>query len=225
MKGIPSLAEEIMIARDLKLLEYAFSDGNFDPETPLLHFSLVSTKESVELIRKAKASGWPVSCDVAVHQLAFEDTDLMDFDTNLKVSPPFRSTEDRQALLAGLADGTIDCIVSDHNPQEEEVKNMEFDMADFGVSSIETVFSVAIEHSDLPLDKLVDVLTTVPRHILRQPQQSIAVGQKAALTLFDPEEKWTFNKTYSKSLNNPFIGRELRGKVKGIINNNTYRLF
>lgn len=225
MKGIPSLAEEIMIARDLKLLEYALSDMEFDPKSPLLHFSLISTREGVELIRKAKAGGWPVSCDVAVHQLAFEDTDLMDFDTNLKVSPPFRSAEDRQALLGGLADGTIDVIVSDHNPQDEECKNLEFDMAESGVSAIETVFPVALQYSNLSVEKIVELLTVVPRRILRQPIPQIVTGVPAKLTLFNPEEKWTFEKSASKALNNPFLGKELKGKVKGIINHQHYRIF
>lgn len=225
MKGIPSLAEEIMIARDLKLLEYALSGLPFDASLPLLHFSLISTKESVALIRKAKAKGWPVSCDVAAHQLAFDDTDLMDFDTNLKVSPPFRSAEDRQALLEGLADGTIDTIVSDHNPQEEECKNLEFDMAEFGASAVETVFPVALQYSKLTVEKIVELLTEVPRRILRQPIPIIAIGEPAILTVFNPDEIWNFDKSESKALNNPFLGKELTGKIKGIINHQQYRMF
>ena len=119
MKGMPSLAEEMMLIRDLKLLEYALEKNTYDTSSPVLHIALLSTSKGVELIREAKAKGLPVSCDIAAHQLAFEDKDLLSFDTNLKVNPPFRSPEDNAALRQGLADGNIDAIVSDHNPHDE----------------------------------------------------------------------------------------------------------
>ncbi|KAA0991172.1 dihydroorotase [Dyadobacter aurulentus] len=219
MKGIPSLAEEMMLTRDIKLLEYALEKNMYETSDPVLHISLLSTKVGVEIVRDAKKRGLPLSCDVAAHQLVFEDADLINFDTNLKVNPPFRSAADRDALRQGLTDGTIDAIVSDHSPQDEESKNLEFDHADFGITGLETLFSLAIMHSGLPLESIIDKITSTPRAILRLPEISIAQGAIANLTFFDPEADWTFDKSYSKSKNTPFLGQQLKGKVRGVINN------
>jgi dihydroorotase len=219
LKGMPSLAEEMMLNRDIKLLEYALEKSMYQWPVPALHISLLSTSEGVALVRAAKKKGLPVSCDIAAHQLAFEDKDLIDFDTNLKVNPPFRSSEDLAALREGLADGTIDAIVSDHNPHDEESKNLEFDHADFGMTGLETAFSLAIMHSGLGLDEVIEKFTVSPRHILRLPQTVIEEGAPANLTFFKPDVEWTFDKSYSKSKNTPFLGQRLRGKVKGVVNN------
>lgn len=219
MKGMPSLAEEMMLIRDLKLLEYALEQNTYNTEAPVLHISLVSTTQAVELIREAKAKGLPVSCDVAAHQLAFEDKDLLGFDTNLKVNPPFRSSAELQAIRDGLADGTIDAIVSDHNPQDEESKNLEFDHADFGITGLETAFSLAIMHSNLAVEDIVDKLTAAPRRILRLPEVALEAGAEANLTFFEPDAEWAFDKSYSKSKNTPFLGQTLKGRVRGVINN------
>jgi dihydroorotase len=176
LKGIPSLAEEMMLTRDLKLLEYALEKSMYKSDAPALHVSLISTSQAVDLIREAKAKGLPVSCDIAAHQLAFLDEDLIDFDTNLKVNPPFRSEADLSALKAGLADGTIDAIVSDHNPHDEESKNLEFDHADFGITGLETAFSTALEYSGLSVEDIVEKLTNAPRHILRLAEVGIEEG-------------------------------------------------
>ena len=226
MKGMPSLAEEMMLNRDLKLLEYALDKSTLELSgRPMLHISLVSTKEAVDLIRKAKEKGLPVSCDVAAHQLAFEDKDLIDFDTNLKVNPPFRGPSDHAAIREGLLDGTIDTIVSDHNPHDEESKNLEFDHADFGITGLETVFSLAKMYSGLNVEDIVEKLTSKPRHILRLEEINIAEGSIANLTFFEPETDWTFIKTYSKSKNTPFLGQTLKGAVRGVFNNNRLEWF
>ncbi|MFN3488401.1 MAG: dihydroorotase [Emticicia sp.] len=220
MKGIPSTAEELMLMRDLKLLEYYLGE-NFAPKNnSCLHFSTISTKNGVELIRQAKAKGLPVSCDIAAHQLAFTDADLRDFDTNLKVNPPFRSQEDIEALQQGLEDGTIDVLVSDHNPQDEESKNLEFDMADFGVIGLETTFSVANTYSNLSIDKIIEKLTATPRRLLRLQDVSIKEGNTANLSIFDPSQEWLYESKniQSKSKNSPFIDKKLTGKVKAVIN-------
>lgn len=220
MKGIPSTAEELMLMRDLKLLEY-YLGKNFSPkENSCLHFSTISTKVGVELIRQAKAKGLPVSCDIAAHQLAFTDADLKDFETNFKVNPPFRSQEDIEALQQGLADGTIDVIVSDHNPQDEESKNLEFDMADFGVIGLETAFSVANTYSNLSIDKIIENLTVSPRKLLRIENVSIKEGNYANLSIFDPNQEWVYESKniQSKSKNSPFIDKKLTGKAKAVIN-------
>ena len=236
LKGIPALAEELMIERDLRLLDYVIGGGreeggkgegeahplispSFLPSfLPLLHFSTLSTARSVELIRQAKVQGMPVSCDVAAHQLVFDDTALADFDTHLKVNPPFRSPDDVAALWTGLTDGTIDAIVSDHTPQDAESKNLEFDQAEFGVIGLETVFAAILTHNrNVPLAQLIEKLTIRPRHILRLPPTSIAEGQAASLTLFDPAGTWTYDRTFSKSKNSPFLGHTLTGRVIGTV--------
>lgn len=213
MKGIPALAEEVMVTRDLQLLEY--TGGR-------LHFSLISTAAAVKAIRAAKAKGLQVSCDVASYQVAYTDHTLAAFDTNYKVSPPFRSEADKAAILQGLADGTIDAIVSGHQPQDTESKKLEFDLAEFGIINLETAFAVAntTMRDVLPLEQLLDKLTSIPRQILRMPACGIAEGVPACLTLFQPDLKWTPTpeSTRSKSRNSPFLGRELTGKVIGLVN-------
>ena len=225
MKGIPSLAEEMMLNRDLKLLEYALEKSIYSSENPALHVSLISTRQAVDLIREAKLKGLPVTCDVAAHQLAFTDDNLIDFDTNLKVNPPFRSGEDAIAIRQGLADGTIDAIVSDHNPHDEESKNLEFDHADFGITGLETVFSLSVMHTNLGVEDVIEKLTSRPRYILRLKEVSISEGSDANLTFFDADSEWVFNKSYSKSKNTPFLGQTLKGKVRGVLNNNKFEWF
>ena len=214
LKGLPAMAETMMIERDLRLLAYTLEGLANLGNVPMLHFACLSVAESVELVRRAKARGLPVSCDVAAHQLVFTDTDLAGFDTYLKVNPPFRSRADVDALWDGLADGTIDMVVSDHHPHDEEGKNVEFDVAEFGISSLETVFSCLMSQSDrLPLGTLIERLTTGPRRVLRLPPVGIAEGQPATLTLFDPAAQWTFGKSVSPAKNSPFLGKILTGKA------------
>ena len=227
LKGMPALAEELMIERDLRLLDYVIGgEGKKEKgegvssayPSPLLHFSTLSSARSVELIRRAKAQGMPVSCDVAAHQLVFDDSALAGFDTNLKVNPPFRSSDDVVALWQGLADGTIDAIVSDHLPQDAESKNVEFDQAEFGIIGLETVFAaIMTANQGLSVAQLIDKLTTRPRQILRLPALTIAGGQPACLTLFDPTATWLYDRTLSKSKNSPWLGQTLTGRVLGTV--------
>jgi dihydroorotase len=219
MKGIPALAEQMGIMRDLELMSYAGGK---------IHFSGISTEKSVQLIREAKAKGMAVTADIAAHQLAFTDEDLKDFDTNLKVKPPFRAAKDIEALLAGLKDGTVDAITSDHQPQDEESKRLEFDMAEFGIIGLETAFAVANTFKkDLDLVQLIEKFTINPRKILKIQQPKIAVGEIANLTLFAPQQTWTYHlqDVQSQSKNSPFIGRELKGKVLGVFNKQRQQLF
>ncbi|QCR23214.1 dihydroorotase [Pontibacter sp. SGAir0037] len=212
MKGIPAMAEEIMVTRDLQLL--AYTGGK-------LHFSLISTAASVEAIRKAKAEGLQVTCDVASYQAAFTDETIAPFDTNYKVAPPFRSEKDAAALVQGLEDGTIDALVSAHIPHDTESKKLEFDLADFGITNLETAFSVAYTSlSDtLSLEKIIYKLTDGPRQVLSLPKPAIAEGEEANLTIFSPVLGWTPDQdtVKSKSFNSPFFGVNLKGKVLGII--------
>jgi dihydroorotase len=212
LKGMPKMAESIMVMRDLRLLEY--TGGK-------LHLSCISTAESVALIRKARQQGVQVSCDVVAHQLAFEDTALDGFDTFFKVNPPFRNPEDIAALWEGLADQTIDCVVSDHSPWDEEHKKLEFDQAEFGAIGLQTVFSLLNTYNrQLPADRLVRLLSHHPRRILGLPQPVIEVGQEANLSFFEMDNLWAFSSPVirSKSVNSPLLGKELKGKVLGIVN-------
>lgn len=238
LKGMPALAEEIMVERDLRLLAYVLDGGGrmatgegpivenpaLHPSpfalhnSPLLHFSCLSSAQSVNLIREAKERGLPVSCDVAAHQLVFDDSAMAGFDTNLKVNPPFRSRADVVALWAGLSNGTIDAIVSDHSPQDDESKQIEFDQAEFGITGLETVFGAIMTHNaGLTLSQLISVLAINPRRILRLPAVTVAEGQLAIFTLFDPTAEWTFERSKSKSKNSPFLGQQLTGQVLGTI--------
>ncbi|MDQ3291131.1 MAG: dihydroorotase [Bacteroidota bacterium] len=213
LKGMPSLAEEIVVARDIKLLRY--TGGR-------LHFTLISSAEAVALIREAKQEGLAVTCDMAAFQTAFTDEELQPFDTNFKVNPPFRSQQDRDALLQGLADGTIDALVSAHRPQDTESKNLEFDLAEFGITGLETAFAVANTFLSpvIGLEKVIEKMAYTPRSVLRKELPDIRVGEVANLTLFNPNQTWvpSESNTASKSKNNPFWGRPLQGQVYGIVN-------
>ncbi len=212
MKGIPPLAEELMIARDLYLAEYTGSK---------IHFSTISTTRSVELIREAKRKGLEVTCDVAVHHLVLTDEALLGFDSLYKVKPPLRTRDDADALLNGLKDGTIDAIVSQHTPHEVEFKDVEFEVAEFGIIGLQTALSLALK-TGLDISLLVEKLAINPRSILNIDIPVIAEGQAANLVLFDTEAEWEYtkNNNRSKSYNSPFIGRHLKGKVLLTINNN-----
>lgn len=212
MKGMPSLAEEMAIARDLRLLRYA--GGR-------IHFSCISTVEGLELIRQAKREGLAVSCDVAIQQLLFTDEALSDFDSNFKVNPPLRGESDRKALLAGLKDGTIDAIVSDHQPQDTESKKLEFDLADFGMINLQTLFAGLCSLEEFDVLLLVEKLSTGPRSILGLPAIELKEGAEANLTLFSTDFSWNFNDTtnLSKGINSPFLNRTLKGKALGVVVN------
>src|SRR6185436_9522561 len=181
MKGMPAIAEETMISRDLKLCEYADAS---------IHFSTISTKGAVDLIRTAKAQGMKVTCDVATPYLLLDDTSLEEFDTNYKLLPPLRTAEDKDALIEGLKDGTIDAISSDHSPEDIENKKKEFDLASFGAEGSETAFAVAYTalKDAMPLEKIIEKFTTGPRKIFKLKSPIIKEGEKANLTLFNPNE-------------------------------------
>lgn len=211
MKGEPSLSEELIIARDLGILKY--SGGK-------LHFSKISAAKSVDLIRKAKREKLNVTCDVSIHHLLFNDSNLSNFDSTYKVLPPYRSESDRKALIKGILDGTIDAICSDHRPQDLESKKLEFDLADPGSISLQTFLPALLKVKEVPFEVLVDRLTNGPRKVLGLSAVVIEKGAEAKLTIVDKKEKWELNKhtNLSKSINSPFWGEELLGKVVGIVN-------
>ena len=208
LKGIPNLAEELQIARNLFLLEY--TGGK-------LHIPTISTAKSMQLIKEAKAKGLNVTCSAAVHHLVLTDSTLEGFDTRYKVSPPLRTETDRKALLKGIKDGTIDMITSDHNPIDIEHKKMEFDTAKNGTIGLESAFGALM--TVLPIETIIEKLTA-GKSIFSIESQSIEEGSKANLTLFNPEPKSIFTKSniLSKSKNSAFLGMEIKGKVYGIVN-------
>lgn len=212
MKGIPALAEELMIARDLYLAEYTGSK---------IHFTTVSTRQSVNLIRQAKQKGLKVTCDVAAHHLVLTHDALLGFDSQYKVKPPLRTQDDVDALIEGLNDGTIDAIVSQHTPHEVEFKAVEFEVAEFGMIALQTAFSLALK-AGLSVSTIVDKLAIAPRNILDVEVPAIAEGKKANLVVFDADGQWEFTKqnNFSKSYNSPFIGEQLSGKILLTCNNN-----
>ncbi|MEN5232402.1 dihydroorotase [Sphingobacterium faecium] len=211
MKGIPNLAESLMVSRDLYLAEYA--------ESPI-HFTSISTAEAVDLIKKAKAKGIQVTCDVAAHQLVFTDDEIVDFDSNYKVSPPLRTKADAKALIKGLKDGVIDAVVSQHTPHEIEFKNVEFHIAKNGIIGLQTVLPLLIK-AGLNEQQIVEKLAVNSRQIVGLNVPQIKEGEVANLVLFNMDENWIFDQqsNKSKSRNSPLFGKELKGKVKLVINN------
>jgi dihydroorotase len=209
LKGIPALAEELQVARNLFLLEY--TGGK-------MHIPTVSTGKSVQLIREAKAKGLNVTCSVAVHHLVLTDEVLTGFDTRYKVAPPLRPEAERQALIEGVLDGTIDVITSDHNPIDIENKKLEFDLAKDGTIGLESAFGALL--SVLPLETVIEKLTA-GKAIFGTENHAIAESNPANFTLFNPDTEYTFTKAdiLSKSKNSAFLGQKLKGKVYGIYNN------
>lgn len=215
LPGIPALAEEVAVNRDLYLLDYTASR---------LHFLDISLKKSVELIRAAKKKGLRVTASVNAYNLMLDENAVGNYDTDMKVNPPLRSKEDITALIRGIADGTIDSISSAHHPQDEECKKLEFDKADFGMIGLETCYAVANTclKKHISTEQLVEIFSMNPRAILGIPAPAIEEGADADLTLFDPDKKWTFTEKdiRSRSRNTPFAGTEFIGKVLGVINKN-----
>lgn len=211
LKGIPVLAETLQIARDLFILEY--TGGK-------LHIPTISTAASVNLIREAKAKGLQVTCSVAIHNLVFTDKTLEAFDTNFKVVPPLRTQTEIDALLVGIKDGTIDTITTDHAPINVEHKLMEFDLASNGTIGLESAFG-ALQNL-FTTEETVSFLTK-GKATFGITNHAIEEKNIADLTLFNPEEVYTFSKEniHSTSCNSAFLGTQLKGKVYGVVNNNT----
>jgi dihydroorotase len=208
LKGIPALAEELQVARNLFILEY--TGGK-------MHIPTISTAKSVQLIKDAKAKGLDVTCSVSVHHLVLTDETLNGFDTRFKVTPPLRNDADRKALIKAVKDGTIDMITSDHNPIDIEHKKMEFDLAKNGTVGLESAFGALL--TVLPLEVVIDKLTAGKSRFGIE-SSGVAEGSKTGITLFNPETSWTFTKDniLSKSKNSAFLGAKMKGKVYGIYN-------
>jgi dihydroorotase len=211
LKSIPSISEYIRIERDLSLVEY--TNGS-------LHFTGISTAEGVELIRKAKKKGLNVSCDTHVLNLIFDENEMLAFDSNFKILPPLRTVADRIALIEGIKDGTIDAVCSNHNPQNIENKDLEFDLADFGAIGTQSLFSTLNSVENLDLETKVKCISSNPRAIFGVNTSGIEEGQRANITMFNPNTEITYTKEslHSKSKNTPIIDKPLKGTVIGTIN-------
>ena len=214
LKGIPRISESIAVERDLSILEYVGGK---------IHFSGISTKESVSIIRDAKTKKLNVTCDVPIHNLILDDSNVVSFDPNYKVDPPLRTKDDIDALIDGINDGTIDIIASHHEPQDIDTKKCEFEKANFGVISLQTFFSNIVQLSrKIPLENLIKTFSTNPKKILGVETYSVVEGSKASFTVFDPDGSWDYNENsnLSKSINSPWLNWSLKGKVKAVIKDN-----
>ncbi len=211
LTGIPSVGEEITVQRDIQLVAYTNSR---------LHFHALSAAASIPLIHRAKGEKLRITADVPAMHLLLEDKDVGDFNSHLKVLPPFRTQKDRKALIKGLKEDTIDHISSIHQPMEVETKECEFTFASFGSIGLETAFAAANtalrEH--MPLEQIVNKFCAGPRTILGLTTPKISKGEKAELTLFDPDIEWTYTGTkHSLSNNDALAGRNFNGKVIGTV--------
>jgi dihydroorotase len=210
LKGIPSAAEEIMVARDILLAGH--TGGH-------VHLCHMSTRGSVELIRRAKDAGLPVTAEACPHHFSLTDAACEGYNTNAKMNPPLRQAEDVAAIQAGLKDGTIDVIATDHAPHHYDAKEREFDDAPFGIVGLETALGlglrVLVEGGYLSLPDLVFRMSTMPARLFHLPGGTLAAGQPADVVVFDPAARWTVDPTRfrSRSRNTPYAGWELSGRV------------
>ncbi|MBS1588404.1 MAG: dihydroorotase [Bacteroidetes bacterium] len=219
MAGIPKLAESIQLYRDIELLRYTQSR---------IHFTGISTEESVEMIRQAKKDGMNITCSVTPYHLAFTDESLVDYDSVFKVSPVLRSEKDRQALISGLKDGTIDCIASHHRPQDWDAKTKEFEYSGDGMNLQEITFQVVYDtlEKQVPLARIIEALSIRPREIFGLLNSPIAVGTNC-YTLISTQTNSVVSDNTIRSLsrNNPYIGKSIRGSILGLANNGMLHLY
>jgi dihydroorotase len=211
LRGWPNAAEDLIVSRNAILSEYSGAH---------VHMQHISSRFSVEILRHAKSRGVRVTAEATPHHLALTDDLLSTYDTHLKMNPPLRTEADRQALIAGLRDGTIDCIATDHAPHTDYEKDKEFDFAPNGILGLETALPVSLEvlfrKNRFSLARVVDLLTRRPADILKLPAGRLTPGSAADVCLFDPDEKWRYDARagQSKSSNSPWHGQTLRGRVR-----------
>lgn len=218
LKGYPSVAEEIILFRDIALAEYC---GN-----RRYHAQHLSTKGAVNLVREAKSKGLRITCEVTPHHFTLTDKEIVKYDSNYKMNPPLRTQKDVEAIIEGLADGTIDVIATDHAPHSKLEKDVEFDKAPNGIIGLETSFAVCYTHlvlnKKLTLEQLIEKMSINPRKILKLQPIEIKQDMPANITIVDCNEEWIVDSTkfMSKSTNSPFVNQKFTGKVKYTINNN-----
>lgn len=214
LKGWPHAAEDIIVARNIILSHYSGAH---------IHMQHISSAYSVELIRRAKKDGVRVTAEATPHHIALTDDALTSYDTHFKMNPPLRTEADRQAIIAGLKDGTLDCIGTDHAPHSPDEKDREFDYAPNGIIGLETALAVTLDilvgEARFKLPYVIDLMTRRAANVLKLPAGTLAEGANADVCLFDPTEAWTYDATkgQSKSRNSPWHGKKLTGRVKATI--------
>jgi dihydroorotase len=214
LRGWPHAAEDIIVARNIILSSYTGAH---------IHMQHISSAMSVELMRRAKQDGINVTAEATPHHIALTEEALATYDTNFKMNPPLRTEHDRKAIIAGLKDGALDCIGTDHAPHAPDEKDREFDYAPNGITGLETALPVCLDvlvrENKFKLSRVIDLLTRRAAGILKLPAGTLAPGENADVCLFDPEEKWIYDakKGFSKSLNSPWSGRKMTGRVKTTI--------
>jgi len=210
LKGIPAAAEETMVSRDLILAEMTGSK---------YHVAHLSTRRSLERVREAKSRGLRVTAEVTPHHFTLTDSAVADYDTNAKMNPPLRSSDDLAAIVEGISDGTIDAIASDHAPHHVNVKMLEFDRAAFGITGLETAVGLALTKLPLSITRLIELFSINPQKIMKVVPWGLFEGSDADLTILDLNRTWTFdvNQSRSRSRNSPFYGWPMKGKAVGTI--------
>lgn len=211
LRGWPHAAEDIIVARNIILSHYSGAH---------IHMQHISSALSVELLRRAKKDGINVTAEATPHHLALTEEALGTYDTHFKMNPPLRTEADRRAIIAGLKDGALDCIGTDHAPHTPDEKDREFDYAPNGITGLETALPVCLDilvrKNKFKLPHVIDLMTRRAANILKLPAGTLAPGATADVTIFDPEETWLYEakKGFSKSLNSPWSGQKLTGQVK-----------
>jgi dihydroorotase len=213
MGGMPAASEETLVARDVILARLTNAH---------LHIAHLSTAGAIDAVRNARAAGVQVTCEVTPHHIALTDEAVQSFSTSLKMNPPLRAPEHVKALLEGIADGTVDAIATDHAPHHFDEKNVEFDLAPFGIIGLETAFGVCYEYlvrtKVIDLMRLVDLLSCGPARIFNLPGGTLRAGSLGDVTLLDPNDRYQVTNTFaSKAANSPFIGATLHGRVVATI--------
>jgi len=210
LKGIPAAAEETMVSRDLILAEMTGSK---------YHVAHLSTRRSLERVREAKSRGLRVTAEVTPHHFTLTDSAVADYDTNAKMNPPLRSSDDLAAIVEGISDGTIDAIASDHAPHHVNLKMLEFDRAAFGITGLETAVGLALTKLPLSITRLIELFSINPQKIMKVVPWGLFEGSDADLTILDLNRTWTFdvNQSRSRSRNSPFYGWPMKGKAVGTI--------
>jgi dihydroorotase len=214
LRGWPNAAEDLIVARNVILSEYTGAH---------IHMQHISSRTSVDILRRAKQRGVRVSAEATPHHIALTDDLLSTYDTNFKMNPPLRTEEDRRALIEGLRDGTLDIVATDHAPHTDYEKDKEFDFAPNGILGLETALPVTLEilvrQNKLKLPYVIDLMTRRPANLMKLPGGTLAAGATADVCIFDPNEKWTYDakKGFSKSSNSPWHGQTLTGRVRTTI--------
>jgi len=214
LKGWPHAAEDIIVARNIILSAYSGAH---------IHMQHISSAMSVELVRRAKKDGINVTAEATPHHIALTEESLGTYDTNFKMNPPLRTEQDRKAIIAGLRDGALDCIGTDHAPHAPDEKDKEFDYAPNGITGLETALPVCLDvlvkQNKFKLPFVIDLMTRKAANLLKLPAGTLAEGAPADVCIFDPNETWLYDakKGFSKSLNSPWSGQKLTGRVKTTI--------